>query len=271
MTLSTASGGSHERAAWLRAFHDAHEQARTLVCFPHAGGTAGQYFPLSAALAPDIRVLAVQYPGRQDRCSEPAFEDVALLADEIARLLAEPRPASSPVLFGHSLGALVAFETAARLEHRYGAAPAGLIVSGMQAPYRRTASRLTGDSEDAALEALLGLGGTDPAITGHPELRAVILPALRSDFRAAAAYRPGSSPSLLSCPVTAWTGRDDEFTHGDDIHAWAEHTTAGFHTRDFAGDHFYLNGFPPLIVEAVRTAVTRTTGPLERARTRTDT
>ena len=267
MTCPTARGGPHERPAWLRAFHDAHEQARTLVCFPHAGGTAGQYFPLSAALAPDVRVLAVQYPGRQDRCTEPAFEDVALLANEIARLLAEPRPASPPVLFGHSLGALVAFETATRLEHRYGAAPAGLIVSGMQAPYRRTAPRLPGDGEDAALEALLRLGGTDPAIAVHPELRAMILPALRSDLRAAAAYRPGNCPSLLSCPVTAWTGRDDELTHGD-VQAWAEHTTAGFHTRDFAGGHFYLNGFPPLIVEAVRTAVTRTTGVM--ARTRTD-
>ncbi|MFF5372879.1 thioesterase II family protein [Streptomyces sp. NPDC013187] len=269
MTLPTAQGESRERAAWLRVFHDAHEQARTLVCFPHAGGTAGQYFSLSAALAPDVRVLAVQYPGRQDRCAEPAFEDVALLADEIARLLAAPRPASSPVLFGHSMGALVAFETAARLEHRYDAAPAGLIVSGMQAPYRRTASRLPGDGEEAALDALLRLGGTDPAVAGHPELRAMILPALRSDFRAATAYRPGSCPSLLSCPVTAWTGRDDGLTHGD-VHAWAEHTTAAFHTRDFAGGHFYLNGFPPLIVEAVRTAVTRTTGAIVRTRTRKD-
>ncbi|MGY3678341.1 thioesterase II family protein [Streptomyces sp. TE33382] len=269
MTLPTTHDGAHEHAAWLRAFHDTSEQGRTLVCFPHAGGTAGQYFPLSAALAADVRVLAVQYPGRQDRCAEPAFEDVALLADEISRLLVAPEPASSPVLFGHSLGALVAFETAARLEHRYGVAPAGLIVSGMQAPYRRAALRLPGDSEEAALEALLKLGGTDPAITGHPELRALILPTLRSDFRAAAAYQPGSCPSLLSCPITAWTGRDDELTHGD-VHAWAEHTTAAFHTRDFAGGHFYLDGFPPLIVEAVRTAVTRASGSVAQARTRTD-
>ncbi|MFD3497956.1 thioesterase II family protein [Streptomyces sp. NPDC058678] len=270
MTLPPAHDRARERAAWIRAFHDAREQARTLVCFPHAGGTAGQYFPLSAALAPDVRVLAVQYPGRQDRCAEPAFEDIALLADEIARLLAEPQPASSPVLFGHSLGALVAFETAARLEHRHGVAPAGLIVSGMQAPYRRTASRLSGDDEEAALVALLGLGGTDPAIIDHPELRAMILPALRSDFRAAANYRLGSCPSLLSCPITAWTGRDDELTDGD-VHAWDEHTTSAFHTRDFAGGHFYLDGFPPLIVEAVRTAVTRTTGSIGHSRSRTDT
>ncbi|GHI99953.1 thioesterase [Streptomyces olivaceus] len=269
MTVPTAHNGVSDRAAWLRAFHGAREQARTLVCFPHAGGTAGQYFPLSAALASDVRVLAVQYPGRQDRCAEPAFDDVAQLADEIARLLAEPRPASTPVLFGHSLGALVAFETAARLEHRYGAPPAGLIVSGMQAPYRCTPSRLSGDGEDAALEALLRLGGTDPAITGNPELWAMILPALRSDLRAAAAYRPGSCPALLSCPITAWTGRDDELGHGD-LQDWAEHTTAAFCTRDFAGGHFYLDGFPPLIVEAVRTAVTPMTGCIAQARTRTD-
>lgn len=269
MNRATAQHGAHGRTTWLRAFHDAHDEAPTLVCFPHAGGTAGQYFPLSAALAPDVRVLAVQYPGRQDRYNEPCVEDLTLLADEVARLLAVPRPTSPPVLFGHSMGALVAFETAARLEHRYGAVPAGLIVSGMQAPYRRIPLQLPGDSEHVALEALLGLGGTDPAITGHPELRALILPALRGDFRAAAAYRPGSCPSLLSCPVTAWTGRDDELTHGD-VRAWAEHTTTAFHSRDFAGDHFYLTGFPPLIVEALRTAVTRTAGSTSNARTGND-
>ena len=269
MTLPTAHNGASDRAAWLRASHDAREQARTLVCFPHAGGSAGQYFPLSAALAPDVRVLAVQYPGRQDRCAEPAFEDVAQLADEIARLLAEPRPASAPVLFGHSLGALVAFETAARLEHRYGAPPAGLIVSGMQAPHRCTSSRLSADGEDAAVDALLRLGGTDPAIIGNPELLAMILPALRSDLRAAAAYRPGSCPALLSCPITAWTGRDDELSHGD-LQAWAEHTTAAFRTRDFPGGHFYLDGFPLPVVEAVRTAVAPTADCIAQTRTRTD-
>ncbi|MEU0471562.1 thioesterase II family protein [Streptomyces olivaceus] len=269
MRLPTAHNGASDRAAWLRALHGACEQARTLVCFPHPGGTAGQYFSLSAALASDVRVLAVRYPGRQNRCAEPAFDDVAQLADEIAQLLAEPRPAFSPVLFGHSLGALVAFETAAPLEHPYGAPPVGLIVSGMQAPYRRRSLRRSGDGEDAALETLLRLGGTDPAITGNPELRAMILPTLCSDLRAAAAYRPGSCPALLSCPITARTGRDDGLNRGD-LRAWAEHTTAAFHTRDFAGGHFYLDEFPPPIVEAVRTAVTPMTGCFAQARTRTD-
>ncbi|WP_069884271.1 thioesterase II family protein [Streptomyces luteocolor] len=270
MTSPTGPDRARARAAWLRAFHDAREQARTLVCFPHAGGTAGHYFPLSAALAPDVHVLAVQYPGRQDRCAEPAFEDLSLLADEIAGLLAAARPPAAPVLFGHSMGALIAFETAARLEHRYGAAPAGLIVSGMQAPYHRKAPRLSGDGEEAALEALLTLGGTDPAVLAHPELRAMILPALRSDFRASAAYRPGSSPSLLSCPIAAWKGRDDEVAESD-VGAWSEYTISAFHTQDFDGGHFYLDGFPPPIVQAVRTAVIRQTGSLAHSPTRTDT
>ncbi|MEV5982170.1 alpha/beta fold hydrolase [Streptomyces sp. NPDC052114] len=270
MTPPKGPDRARARAAWIRAFHDAREPARTLVCFPHAGGAAGHFFPLSAALAPDVHVLAVQYPGRQDRCAEPALEDVSLLADEIADVLAEPRPTAGPVLFGHSLGALVAFETAARLEHRYGVAPAGLIVSGMQAPYRRAALRPSGDDEEAALEALLRLGGTDPAVLAHPELRAMILPALRGDFRAGATYRPGSCASLLSCPITAWRGRDDELADGD-VRAWAEHTSSAFHTQDFTGGHYYLDGFPPPIAQAVRTAVVRQTGSLAHSPTRTDT
>ncbi|MGV9886755.1 thioesterase II family protein [Streptomyces sp. NPDC003395] len=270
MTDPVEPTGPRERDAWLRVFHEAREGARPLVCFPHAGGTAGLYFPLSAALAPGVRTMAVQYPGRQDRCAEPVVEDVTLLADEIARLLAEAPSGPAPVLFGHSMGALVAFETAARLEHRHGAAPAGLIVSGMQAPYRRPARCLPDGDDEAALEALLALGGTDPAVWAHPELRAMILPALRGDVRAATAYRPGSCPSLLSCAITAWAGRDDELARAD-VQAWAEHTTAAFRIRHFAGGHFYLHGFPPPVVEAVRTALTHVTDTTAPSRTRTRT
>ncbi|RCV51556.1 thioesterase II family protein, partial [Marinitenerispora sediminis] len=109
---------------WIRRFHRVSDSGDTsrvhLVCFPHAGGPATYYTPMStnlAALAPFVDVVALQYPGRQDRLAEPPVADLADLADlvtaELLPLAAGPLPLA---LFGHSMGAELAFETARRLE-----------------------------------------------------------------------------------------------------------------------------------------------------------
>src|SRR6059058_3650797 len=99
---------------WLRRFGPVLDSGVRLICFPHAGGSASAYVPLARALAPEVEVLAVQYPGRQDRRHEPPIEDVNRLADLAADVL--PTDSARPyALFGHSMGALVAYETALRL------------------------------------------------------------------------------------------------------------------------------------------------------------
>src|SRR4051794_17447704 len=103
---------------WIRRFHEADERGPVLVCFPHAGGAAGSYFPLSRALAPSLEVWAVQYPGRQDRRHEPLIGDIPPLADRAAgHVLAAlaRRPGRPAAFLGHSMGASVAFEVARRL------------------------------------------------------------------------------------------------------------------------------------------------------------
>ena len=96
---------------WIRGFHPGADGAPRLVCFPHAGGSATFYFPLSRALAPSMEVLAVQYPGRQDRRAEPCIDSIDGLADEIVDAL-RPLTDRPMALFGHSMGAVLAYETA---------------------------------------------------------------------------------------------------------------------------------------------------------------
>ncbi|WP_030266746.1 thioesterase II family protein [Streptomyces violens] len=239
------------RPTWIRTFHRSAAPARRLLCFPYAGGSASYYFPLSAVLCPAVQVLGVQYPGRQDRAAEPAIEDLGVLADRIAEAVAGDIEGARPVLFGHSMGALLAFETARRLEEKYAAPPAGLIVSGMVPPDRRPALRL--GTEDEIVEELRLLRGIDPALLADPELRALVLPALRSDWRAVASYAPDTH-AVLSCPITVLTGRDDALVDPDAAAGWAARTTADFSLRTFPGGHFYLDGFPPEITAAVKAA-----------------
>ena len=242
-----------DRASWIRSFREASNPTHRLLCFPYAGGSAGYFFPLSATLSPGVQVMGVQYPGRQDRSTEPAIEDLEVVADEVSRLIAaEVGP--HLILFGHSMGALIAFETAKRLEADYGISPARLIVSGMRAPSRHRRTQ-NWDGEDAIIDELRLLGGTAPAFFENDELKELFLPVLRSDYRAVHAY--DGDHTVLSCPITAFVGQADPRVSGDDIRRWGDHTSSGFSVRIFSGGHFYLDGFPSDMTDAVKSEIFR--------------
>ncbi|MER6268141.1 alpha/beta fold hydrolase [Streptomyces sp900105755] len=221
-----------------------------LVCFPHAGGSAGFYRPLAAELAGHAEVLGVQYPGRQDRYSEPVVTDVHQLADQVAEVLGQGEGGRPRALLGHSLGAVVAYEVAARLG---GTAPVALIVSGRPAPsrIRRTTAYLL--AEDALAEQVMSLGGTESELLEHPELRSLLLPLIRGDYQASETYRFRGGPPL-HCPVVAVTGDDDPLTPVADALVWAEHTTGPFQLHVLSGGHFFLNEHWAAVARTVRSS-----------------
>ncbi|WP_131742868.1 thioesterase II family protein [Actinomadura roseirufa] len=229
---------STDPALWVRCFHRAPESAVRLVCFPHAGGSASFFFPVSARLSPAVEVHAVQYPGRQDRRAEPNIGDIAELADAI---LPAVRPlAGGPLaFFGHSMGAVLAYEVARRLE-REGADPlARLYVSGRRAPSRHREESVHTMADAAVVAELRRLSGTDSSLLGDPETIEMILPAIKSDYRAIETYRHVPGPPL-SCPVVVLVGDADPKVTMDEAKAWSEHATGPFDLRVFPGGHFYL-------------------------------
>lgn len=224
---------------WLRRFHEDPGAGPRLVLFPHAGGSASYFHGLSGLLASTLDVVAVQYPGRQDRRAEPAVQDIRELADHVAGLLIAEAEAARPyALFGHSMGASVAFEVALRLE-RVGLPMARLFASGRRAPGRRRPELPDGHGDDALIAELRLLSGTDARLLDDEEVVRMILPALRADYRAIGAYewRPGD---VLGCPVTAMVGDEDPRVGEDDALAWADHSTGAFELVRFPGGHFYL-------------------------------
>lgn len=233
---------------WLRRFHP--RPGTRLVCFPHAGGAASFFFPLSQRLTA-ADVLAVQYPGRQDRRNEALITDIAELADRIVAVLhAEAaRGGEPPVLFGHSMGAIVAFEVARRLD-RAGTPPRALIASGSRAPSIPRTEGVHLRDDDGILAAIKGLNGTDSALLGNDELIRMILPAVRGDYRAVETYRYEPGPPL-SCPVVSFIGDADPMVSVADADAWREHTGAGFVQREFSGGHFYLAAQQTAVLEAL--------------------
>ncbi|WP_250284266.1 MULTISPECIES: alpha/beta fold hydrolase [unclassified Frankia] len=280
MTTTTRTG-----EAWLRRFHPVPHATARLLCLPHAGGSASFYFPVSRALSASapasipasipvlmpasaqapvsasrpasVEVLAAQYPGRQDRRSETCVEDVGELADHLVEALAgwTDRPLA---LFGHSMGATVAFEVARRLAGA-GVTVAALFVSGRRAPSRQRAENIHRGPDDLLLAELKALSGTGEKVFGDSELLDLVLPVIRSDYKAAETYRYQPGPKL-ACPIVALVGDSDPKVTADDARAWADHTTARFEMAVFPGGHFYLTEHRPAVVHTILDRLARFCG-----------
>lgn len=243
-----------ETQPWIRRFRPAPAARTQLVCLPHAGGSAPFYLPMTKALAPETDVLAVQYPGRQDRRDEKGISSIPELADAVARELLEwaDRPMT---LFGHSMGASVAFEVARRLRDA-DVNVLGLIVSGRCAPPCRCVAKRQLFTDEHIIDNVRRLSGTDAQVLGDDDVVRMILPALRNDYAAVLSYRsePGAS---IPYPLVALMGDSDPQVPVMDARPWADHTEADFDMHVFPGGHFYLNDQPAAVANTVRHHITR--------------
>jgi pyochelin biosynthetic protein PchC len=246
--VSIREGGNGE---WIRRFHPASEQRHRLACLPHAGGAASFFFPFSQALAPYAEVLAIQYPGRQDRRHERLRTTIGELADETYQALL-PWADRPLVLFGHSMGAVISFEVARRFE-RDGNPPLGVIVSGRRAPDIHRADQVHLRGDDELLEEIRKLSGTEPGILDDEEILRMVVPAIRADYQAVETYRyqPHGHGPALSCPLSVLTGDADPRVSPQQAMAWSDFTSGPFTFRSFPGGHFYLTPQRDAVARAV--------------------
>jgi medium-chain acyl-[acyl-carrier-protein] hydrolase len=222
-----------------------------LFCFPYAGGGAAIFRNWADELAPNLEVCAIQLPGRERRFSEPALrrlnEAVEILVPVLRPYLDLPF-----VFFGHSMGALIAYEVARGILKTVGAEPRALFVSGRWAPHLPSRKRnLHGLPQDELIAEVKALNGTPLEVFQHEELVELLTPILRSDLELVETYTEAGGP-VLSCPVIAMGGRQDPDVTPDDLAAWRKVTTGMFKTMLFQGDHFYINGERASLLQAMR-------------------
>ncbi|MGO4614249.1 thioesterase II family protein [Nocardia sp. 2YAB30] len=234
--------GTPAKSEWLRTLRSEATGRHHLLCFPPGGGPATAYRDLAQRFGAGIVVLAAQYPGRQDRFGEAPITDIGELADRIAEQVLANVRVDRLSLFGHSMGATVAFETARRLE-RCGQQIATLFVSGRPAPTFVEIQRLHLASDDELIRDLERLAA-DPApvqlLRNEPSLAELVLPAVRADYQAVETYRyrPGDP---LRADIAALVGTEDPTMRPDQADEWRDHTSGAFERATFSGGHFFLD------------------------------
>jgi medium-chain acyl-[acyl-carrier-protein] hydrolase len=237
MAASTQAPGAY-RTPWLPGRPPQTPGIR-LFCFPHAGAGGLAYREWDRLLPPAIQVLPVLPPGRETRLREESYTSIEPYVEDLVTALA-PELRAPYALFGHSLGALVAFELARRLRAGGLAAPVHLFVSGRIAPqlaeYRRILHRLPDGDLAGELTALGGIpGGID--LSDHR--LDYLLAALRADLTVNEQYAFRSEPPLGTA-VTALGGTTDSRVNESELAAWHTQTSGPFVLRTFPGGHFYL-------------------------------
>jgi len=233
---------------WLRRLTAPTAPRLRLVCLPHGGAGASVFAPWAEHVPADVELLAVRYPGREDRWGESFPRD---LGEVVARFVAALRslPALPFVLFGHSLGAAVAHETAQRLCALGRPLPVRLVVSGREAPQDERGGDVHRRGDDGLLAELHRLGGAGSEVLADPGMRAVVTECVREDYRLVETHQ-GWSTNPLPVPISAFVGDRDPDLDPDGAARWAALTTVDFRLAVFPGDHFYLTAQPDRVAAA---------------------
>jgi len=239
MSLATENTMPDEAAGrWVPLAPGAAPDALCLFCLPHAGGGASAFRSWVGAV-PGVAVLPVQPPGRETRLREPAHQRMDSLAAELAAVLPAVAGNRRYAVYGHSLGALVAFETAREIRRRSAPPPAHLLVSGCVPPQLQSC-----DSESIAtaplptlVDKLRQLGGTPEWLLSDPSVLDMIVPAVRADFSIKETYCYQPEPPL-DMPITVLASTADPRAPHRLQAGWRDHTTAAFAQHLLSGGHF---------------------------------
>jgi surfactin synthase thioesterase subunit len=239
-TLAKGRSALPRTLGWIRQFHQPESpESLSLLVFPHAGAGASAYRDFSKVLSRKFRVIIFQYPGRQDRAAEPALASLEeIAAGAFSEFATSDQNRGVPVVtFGHSMGAVVAFEFV-RLAESAGIDVRHLNVSAAVAPSNAQDKPLHPKDDEEILNHLAALEGTDSDVIANREIMRLALPVIKADYKALYAYSCAEDIKVAA-PIHAMGGDQDPFISLGDLYGWGKHTDT-LKVTMFDGGHFYL-------------------------------
>lgn len=241
---------------WLSRLNPDPAARLRLFAFPYAGAGTVVYRTWAAGLPKDVELNVIRLPGRESRLREQPYTQmqplVTALVDAIQSTLDKPF-----AFFGHSMGGLVAFETARELRRRGLPMPLHLLISARRAPHLPDPDTLLYHLPDSVFvkEMQRRYDGIPVAILQTPELLALFVPMLKADFQVIETYTH-TPEAPLDVPISAFGGTQDFVLRAGDLDGWREHTTQAFGVQKFVGKHFYLQTQQAALLAAVSKILT---------------
>ncbi|MGW6692066.1 thioesterase II family protein [Streptomyces sp. NPDC054961] len=235
-----------------------------LFCFHHAGGSASAYAGWQHGLSGDVSLVPVQLPGRESRNSEPRFREMEPLIDELTEELdgVLDRPFA---FYGHSMGALVAYNLARRLFRSGGPLPEVLLVGAYPAPDRPPVlGNLPELPDDELTRVLLDLGGMSESILAYPEWLTAALDMVRDDLKVCRSHDSDFLPRL-PFPIEVFTGRSDPLMQGVEPERWLAHTRSAFQVHRLPGGHFFTRESTEEFLDLLQGSLCAALAPVRRS------
>ena len=234
---------------WIVRNRPDDEATFRLFCFPYAGGGAAAFRTWVDVLPREVEVCAVRFPGRESRIGEPAHRQMGALIDGLGPSI-EPMLDRPFAFYGHSMGALVAFELSRWLRGACGASPSRLFLAAFRAPHLPSPHIKIYHLPDEVLKVVLRTDGTPQRILDNDELMKAMLPTLRADFELCDTYRYVPD-TPLECPLTIFGGMDDERVNPSDLDGWAIQTRSTCRFILLPGGHFFLHSAQGLLIDSI--------------------
>jgi surfactin synthase thioesterase subunit len=224
-----------------------------LFTLPFAGGAAAVYNPWRPLLDKDIELRSIELAGRGRRIYNPHYNSIEEAIDDVFNMIKDEITTTPYAIFGHSMGAIIAYELTYKIRKNNLPEPLHLFFSGRGAPdvpWDEGKKDFYDLPEDEFRESVIQLGGTPKEFFQHPELLEVLMPMLRSDFKIAETYFHDSEVIPFNHDISVYVGRAERLNEKQ-IQGWSRHTNqiASIHT--FPGDHFFINGQTPKIVKLI--------------------
>lgn len=228
--------------------------ALPLLCLPFAGAGASFYMPWRSLGVEGLDVRPVQLPGRERLVDQAPYTDVQAAADGLLPSALEAAGEGPVLVFGHSLGAILAYELAHRIADHGANEVVHLFVSGSQGPWNGRTERATGLDDDAFLARVQEFAGYRHPAFDIPEMRELLLPTLRADVEMHEAYVP-TSDRRLAAPITSVRGVDDHLVSAEAADRWRDATSETFTAVDVPGGHMYLDTDAASLLELIASRV----------------
>lgn len=237
---------------WWRCFRGAASPSQRIICLPHAGGSASFFRNWAELLPESVELLAVQYPGHEDRYSEPFVSDIGSLVGALADEMITCGITDIPYLiFGHSMGGYIAWELALELRKRGAQLPYRLVVSACEAPSMRAPGNWHSAGDEKLIEEINRLFTHRQPVAPGSEIAGLILPVIRNDYRLIETWKPSTGRQPLRTAITAFYAEDDSEMCRRQALAWELETSGEFRCRSWNGGHFYLIEHRQEVVESL--------------------